>query len=395
MYICHCVLRLVLCKRIGTQIGSWYATSITPSAEWTFNAALELPAGFTGFNTAVGRGVLGDGTIGFAMAIEVRAALLGGGFQIIIATAPSLDGPWTLGISNGANGARENRGQASAREVHNHADATPLSSSSGFRGQSVRLIEGYKCSRPTSPRGYCVRPNATPTHVDSGVLRSGPWPKPTVDAAATAVADMCSSNPRCAGFGLANDDKVAKQYQLYPASATVLHPLSTPDWTLYYRNASCCAPQPAPPPPPPARPARVFGPGSCPALRYDPSSGYWHILYTPNPTVPNGDYRTWQIYAARSQTLETASWEPSPRNPVMVADAFDRVIHNSALPLDEQKWAANTTNLNDSDPDLVEFEGHVLFVGNWGDQRSTPTNSLFQAVFNGTMEEFWRSLYYD
>ena len=41
--------------------------------------------------------------------------------------------------------------------------------------------------------------------------------------------------------------------------------------------------------------------------------------------------------------------------------------------------AANTTNLNDSDPDLVEFEGKVLLVGNWGDQRTTPTNSLYQA----------------
>jgi len=58
-----------------------------------------------------------------------------------------------------------------------------------------------------------------------------------------------------------------------------------------------------------------------------------------------------------------------------------------------QGWAANTTNLNDSDPDLVEFEGQVLFVGNWGDQKTTPTNSLFQAVYNGTMAEFWASLY--
>ena len=117
------------------------------------------------------------------------------------------------------------------------------------------------------------------------------------------------------------------------------------------------------------------------------------MLYTPNPTVPGGDYRTWQIYAARSKTLETGSWEPSPLNPVMVADAFDRQIHNTAIPESERGWAANTTNLNDSDPDLVEFQGMVLFVGNWGDQRTTPTNSLFQAVFNGTLAQFWGSLY--
>ena len=42
----------------------------------------------------------------------------------------------------------------------------------------------------------------------------------------------------------------------------------------------------------------------------------------------------------------------------------------------------------------MEFEGQVLLVGNWGDQRTTPTNSLFQAVYDGTMEEFWASLFY-
>lgn len=53
----------------------------------------------------------------------------------------------------------------------------------------------------------------------------------------------------------------------------------------------------------------------------------------------------------------------------------------------------NTSNLNDSDPDLVEFEGQVLLVLNWGDQQSTPTNNLGIAVFNGTLAEFWVSLY--
>ena len=56
-----------------------------------------------------------------------------------------------------------------------------------------------------------------------------------------------------------------------------------------------------------------------------------------------------------------------------------------------EQEAAGTQN--DSDPDLVEFEGQVLLVGNWGDQRTTPTNNLYQAVYNGTMEEFWASLY--
>eukprot|EP00658_Telonema_sp_P-2_P054493 TRINITY_DN43352_c0_g1_i2.p1 TRINITY_DN43352_c0_g1~~TRINITY_DN43352_c0_g1_i2.p1 ORF type:complete len:183 (-),score=28.08 TRINITY_DN43352_c0_g1_i2:135-683(-) len=137
----------------------------------------------------------------------------------------------------------------------------------------------------------------------------------------------------------------------------------------------------------------MFGPGSCPAIRYDHESEYWHLLYTPNPTVPRGGYRTWQIYAARSKSLRFGDWELSPMNPVMVADALDREIQNPAIPEAQREIARTTQNLNDSDPDLVEFGGQVLLVLNWGDQKSTPTNSLAQAMFNGTMSEFWQSLY--
>jgi len=47
-------------------------------------------------------------------------------------------------------------------------------------------------------------------------------------------------------------------------------------------------------------------------------------------------------------------------------------------------------------PDLTlpsDSAGHVLMVLNWGDQRTTPTNSLAQAVFKGTMAEWWAALY--
>ena len=181
------------------------------------------------------------------------------------------------------------------------------------------------CSTPQ--HGYCSRVHATPTHEASGVLASGQWPAgaSTMAAAQPAVAKLCDSNSSCATFGLGSDARAGRSYQLYRHSPAVLDPLSTPDWTLFYKNASCCEP---PPPAPPVVPERVFGPGSCPALRYDKASGYWHMLYTPNPTVGGGDYRTWQIYAARSKTLATGSWELSPMNPVMEADAFDRQIHN-------------------------------------------------------------------
>lgn len=190
------------------EVGMFTATDLSPTSPWTSAIALTLSSAYTIFNTAVAKGVL-DGSPTYAMAIEVNHGGLGGGFNLVFATAPTAAGPWKL-------------------------------------------------------------------------------------------------------------------QQSLPASRGLM-----------------------------------FGPGSCPALRYDAETGYWHMMYTPNPTVAGGDYRTWQIYATRSKTLADGSWEASPLNPVMVADAFDRQIHNADLPESQRGWAANTSNLNDSDPDLVEFEGQV------------------------------------
>lgn len=344
----------------GRTVGRFSSDALTPSAKWEFSVALTLPAGFTAFNTAVARGKLPDGSAGYAMLIEVRMPGAGG-FQIIVALSKTLAGPWQL-----------NNGSSSSPAATPPPHPPP------------------PCAAPGAA-GYCEAVHATPTHSSAGVLTEGAWPAPTYSAALQAVAKLCSANASfCAAFGMGSDARSEHSYQMYTPQPTVLHPLFTPDWNLYYRNATCCK---LPPPPPVSHPSRVFGPGSCPALRYDVASGYWHMLYTPNPTVKGGGYRTWQIYAARSRTLASGSWEHSPLNPIMEADAHDRRIHNTAIPAEERGWAANTTNLNDSDPDLVEFEGHVLLVGNWGDQRTTPTNSLFQAVFNGSIQEFWASLY--
>ena len=292
-------------SREGGVIGTWSSDDLTPEAEWRQSEALQLPPGYTSFNTAVGKGMLPSGQEGYAMLIEVRAPLPGG-FNIIVALSESLDGPWQLGAPTPAPAP---------------APAKP-------------------CRAPTG--GFCELAHATPTHVSSGVLASGAWPAPTFDATRQAVQKLCEANSSCAAFGLGSDKRSGHAYQLYVESPTVLHPLQTDDWTLFYKNASCCEP---PAPPPAVKPARIFGPGSCPALRYDSKSGYWHMLWTPNPTVGGGDYRTWQVVAARSKTLATGSWEHSPLNPVMVADSFDRQIHNQDIPKSEQGWAANTTNL--------------------------------------------------
>ena len=193
-----------------SSINMFSASDLHPASVWTMAPVLSMPKGWTAFNTAVAQGRLpASSTAVYAMAIEVRSPVSGSGFHLVFATAPSVDGPWKLGVT------AEKKG-----------------------------LQGL-----------------------------------------------------------------------------------------------------------------VFGLGSCPCLRYDEATGYWHMLYTPNPTVPGGDYRTWQIYAARSRSLELGSWEFSELNPVMVADAFDRQIHNSAVPPNQQVHAATTQNLNDSDADLVEYQG--------------------------------------
>ena len=305
----------------GDVIGTWSSDGLSPESEWKHSIALQLPAGLTAFNTAVSKGLLPDGSETYAMLIEVGG--MPGGFNIIVALSTSLDGPWELGAT-AMPGAGAGAGAAQAGTETSAAPAkdTPPHS--------------RHCHAP-SAGGYCSLVDATPTHAASGVLQSGTWPEPTLAGAERALEKICSGNSKCAAFGLGTDAKTSKAYQMYRQSPTVLQPLPTPDWMLYYPNATCCQP---PAPPAPVKPARVFGPGSCPALRYDAASGYWHMLWTPNPTVsPNGGYRTWQIYAARSKTLSTGSWERSPLNPVMVADAFDRQIHNTAIRVDEQGWA--------------------------------------------------------
>lgn len=328
----------VFASKEAQEIGTWSSDTLSPQAKWTASTALTLPSNLQAFNTAVAKGPI-DGKDGYAMLIEVRGTDMPGGFNIIVATAESLAGPWDIG--------------------------EPAPTPAPAPGP---------CTEPI--RGYCSWSHATPTHSSTGVIATGSWPAPTLAAAQAAVSKLCDANISCAAFGLGTDSRSSHQYQLYPASPTVLEPLPTDDWTLYYKNKTCCVPPGRPTPTPPVTPARIFGPGSCPALRYDNATGYWHMLYTPNPTVPNGGYRTWQIYAARSRTLASRSWEKSGLNPIFEADAFDRQIHNTAIPEDQQGWAANTTNLNDSDPDLVEFEGQVLFVGNCAHKHLSHSSSV-------------------
>ena len=83
------------------------------------------------------------------------------------------------------------------------------------------------------------------------MLQAGGWPAgaASLSEAQAAVAKLCDANRSCAAFGLFS---AARAYQLYPRSPTTLRPLPTPDWTYFYRNATCCAP---PAPPPPVRPS--------------------------------------------------------------------------------------------------------------------------------------------
>ena len=102
------------------------------------------------------------------MAVQVRGPHAGG-FNIIVATSNTLEGPYSLGP----------------------ATPPPLD----------RAPPG--CHAPVG--GYCECPDATPTHTAAGVLRSGAWPQPTYAAAAAAVGALCDADPGCAAFGLGTD----------------------------------------------------------------------------------------------------------------------------------------------------------------------------------------------
>ena len=131
------------------------------------------------------------------------------GFNIIVALAKTLEGPWSLTTDDDNDNMTISTPSSPA--VHS---VVPSSVSSAASSSSLH----GPCAAPQ--RGYCARAHATPTHSSAGVLGDGKWPAgvSTLAAAEIAVGKICDANAKCAAFGLGTDKKVENSYQLYSAS---------------------------------------------------------------------------------------------------------------------------------------------------------------------------------
>jgi alpha-L-fucosidase len=101
---------------------------------------------------------------------------------------------------------------------------------------------------------------------------------------------------------------------------------------------------------------------ACPCIRY--IDGYYYMMY-----IEKVKTKGWHTYLSRSKDLNI--WEPSPSNPVLSP-------------------GPNEGN-NNSDPDIVEFEGKVYLYYFTGDQHTW--GYLKRVIFNGGLHKFFKSFY--
>jgi hypothetical protein len=103
---------------------------------------------------------------------------------------------------------------------------------------------------------------------------------------------------------------------------------------------------------------------ACPLIRY--FEPYYYVIYL---HAPINDHNGWISYMARSRDLIT--WELSPLNPILEA--------------------INGEGKNNSDVDLLEFEGRTYVYYATGDQETWGTIRV--AMFEGTMKCFFESYF--
>ena len=103
---------------------------------------------------------------------------------------------------------------------------------------------------------------------------------------------------------------------------------------------------------------------ACPVLRY--VRPFYYVIYLHE--APPGE-KGWVSFATRSRDL--ATWELSPRNPVLRAGSGEGV--------------------NNSDVDLFEFEGNTYLFYATGDQATW--GALRMAMFPGNVAAFFESLF--
>ncbi len=118
-----------------------------------------------------------------------------------------------------------------------------------------------------------------------------------------------------------------------------------------------------------------------PMLRY---FSPWFYFFYLHGSYENG----FQEYVARSRDLK--EWELSSRNPVLSSDDDDRIL---AYPFDaaEIQQIRDAVNINNSDLDMCEWQGHLHMTYSWGNQRGT--EFLAQATANCCEREFCESFW--
>jgi alpha-L-fucosidase len=124
-------------------------------------------------------------------------------------------------------------------------------------------------------------------------------------------------------------------------------------------------------------PAALFSPDTyvaCPALRY--CGGAYYLLYTVRPT----DRWWFEVWAARASDLR--HWEVSAHNPVLAPDPNLSVYPGLDIEGPE---------VNNSDPDLVEWQGRtrVYFTGGCQERGGR----LQYAEYDGPLCEFLGGLF--
>jgi beta-xylosidase len=88
----------------------------------------------------------------------------------------------------------------------------------------------------------------------------------------------------------------------------------------------------------------------------------WYYLFSTVGGYPTG----WVLLLDRSRDLKV--WEASPLNPVMKADANDKLIANPKLTTAQRDKIAKALDRDNSDIDFCEFGGKLIINYCWGDQ---------------------------
>ncbi len=122
------------------------------------------------------------------------------------------------------------------------------------------------------------------------------------------------------------------------------------------------------------------------ALRY--LDGWYYDFYL-ELNRPDYDPYGFEMCVVRSKDL--IGWEPSPLNPVLRPSEDDRKIANPELSEAARQRIATAKNINNSDIDFCEYQGHVEIFYSWGNQRGV--EHLARAVYAGTLEQFLRGWY--